>query len=214
MDSKRYESDALTVEYDLRRCIHAAECVRALPAVFDTSRRPWIDPARADAAAIVEVIHLCPSGALHYRRKDGGPEEAPDSETTVSVVPDGPLYLRGPLRIHRPDGTVVEETRAALCRCGRSKRKPWCDNSHREAGFRDPGVLGDGRAKPDDGTAGAVVEITPKPNGSLRLDGRLTIVGADGQSVGGAAVSLCRCGASARKPYCDGTHKRIGFEAD
>ena len=48
---KRYTSDAIDVTFDTQRCIHAAECVRGLPAVFDTSQRPWIQPANAGADA-------------------------------------------------------------------------------------------------------------------------------------------------------------------
>ena len=72
---KRYTSEAVDVTFDGARCIHAAECVRGLPAVFDTQKRPWIDPTQAGADAIVEVVLRCPSGALHFERKDGGAAE-------------------------------------------------------------------------------------------------------------------------------------------
>jgi len=212
--AKSYERDDLTVEYVASRCIHAAECVRGLRAVFDPDRRPWIDPSRADADAIAGVIRRCPTGALRFRRKDGGPEEAPDERATLEVRPDGPIRARGRIRLQLPGGDVVDEMRVSLCRCGRSKNKPYCDGSHVDAGFRDPGLLGEGQLKPADGTEGPVLELTPRPNGSLRLAGRATLLGADGRAVEGAFGSLCRCGASQRKPFCDGTHKRIGFEAE
>lgn len=214
MDSKSYDRDDLTVEYIPARCIHAAECARGLPAVFDPERRPWIDPERADADAIADVIRRCPTGALRYRRKDGSPGEAPDAETTLRVAPDGPILVRGAIRLRLPDGGTVEDTRVALCRCGRSKHKPYCDNSHAKDGFRDPGALAEGRMKPADGTEEAGVDLWTAPNGPLFLKGRATLEGADGRSVEGAGTALCRCGASERKPFCDGTHKRIGFEAD
>ena len=214
MKSKSYERDDLTVEYIPARCIHAAECARGLPAVFDPERRPWIDPERADADAIAEVIRRCPTGALRYRRKDGGAEEIPEAEATMRVEPDGPLWVRGAIRLKLPNGATTEDTRVALCRCGRSAHKPYCDNSHAKAGFRDPGALGEGKMKPADGTEDAGVELSTAPNGPLFLKGRITLEGADGRSVEGVGTALCRCGASARKPFCDGAHKRIGFEAD
>jgi uncharacterized Fe-S cluster protein YjdI len=59
-----YTHDALVVTFDPARCIHAATCVRLLPAVFDAKARPWIRPDAADATAILDVVRRCPSGAL------------------------------------------------------------------------------------------------------------------------------------------------------
>jgi CDGSH-type Zn-finger protein/uncharacterized Fe-S cluster protein YjdI len=214
MKPKSYERDDLTVEYLPPRCIHAAECVRGLPAVFDPERRPWIDASQAEADAIADVIRRCPTGALRWRRKDGGPEETPDEHATMSVAPDGPVWVRGPIRLKLPSGETVEDTRVALCRCGQSKHKPYCDNSHVGAGFRDPGALGEGRMKEADGTEDAAVELSAAPNGPIFLKGPVTVTGADGRSVSGVTGALCRCGASNKKPFCDGMHKQIGFEAD
>jgi uncharacterized Fe-S cluster protein YjdI len=128
---RHYTSDAIDVSYDVDRCIHAAECVRGLPAVFDTDRRPWILPSAASADAIAAVIEKCPSGALHYTRRDGGAAEAPPEQTTITPVPGGPLYVRGLIQLRSADGSLlVEDTRVALCRCGQSQNKPYCDNSH------------------------------------------------------------------------------------
>lgn len=138
MDEKirAYEGDDVIVRYSVRRCIHAEECVHGLPGVFDPQQRPWIDPDGAPADAVAAVILRCPTGALHYERKDGGAEEPIPEENTIRVAPDGPLYVRGDLEITTPDGTVLlRETRAALCRCGASKIKPFCDNSHEDIGF-------------------------------------------------------------------------------
>ena len=62
-----YEGRDITVEYDAARCIHVAECVKGLPAVFDPNRRPWVDPDAATADEIAAVVRRCPTGALHYR---------------------------------------------------------------------------------------------------------------------------------------------------
>lgn len=133
-----YEHASLTVTFEPRRCIHAAECVRHLPDVFAPKQRPWVRPERADADAIIAAVHRCPTGALRVAR-DGQQIDIADTTTTITASKNGPLMIRGPLRIMDATGEVIlEDTRVSLCRCGASKRKPFCDGSHRECGFRDP----------------------------------------------------------------------------
>jgi CDGSH-type Zn-finger protein len=60
------------------------------------------------------------------------------------------------------------------------------------------------------------VTITMRPNGPYRVEGPIKLVDSNGKvldTAGKPAVSLCRCGASTNKPFCDGTHSKIGFEA-
>lgn len=221
---RTYESDDITVTYDPRRCIHSAECVRGLRQVFDPDRVPWIDPTRAEAEAIGEVVERCPTGALHYARKDGGSEERPDPTNVARIGPDGPLYVRGRIRIELPDGGVLSETRAAFCRCGASKDKPFCDGSHEESRFRDDGAIQGGRLVPleelTDGGPGAsdsglhTVTFRCAANGPLLVRGPLRVEGADGSTAAGHKGAMCRCGESSTRPFCDGSHRDIGFEAD
>lgn len=124
-EPRRYAGDGVTVSFDAARCLHAARCVNGLPAVFDTARRPWIEPGNASAQAIAEVVRRCPSGALHYELDDG-PPEAPSAPTRVSARPNEPLWLRGDLQINTPDGPI-DETRVALCTCGATANSPFCD---------------------------------------------------------------------------------------
>lgn len=213
--SLRYESENIVVSYDPKRCIHAAECVHGLPGVFEKDRQPWIDPSQASPDEIVEVVSRCPTGTLTYERKDGGAGKEPPKENIATLAQDGPIYISGNIEIKTSEGQQ-RETRLALCRCGASKNKPFCDNSHLEAGFSDPGAIGEGRLVPSDEVSPeAPVVFTAAPNGPLLISGPLTIKSADGaQSCSGAKGSLCRCGASEKKPFCDGTHKVIAFEAD
>jgi CDGSH-type Zn-finger protein len=111
-------------------------CVRGLPQVFDPDARPWVVVDAADADAVAAAIETCPTGALRYRRLDGGQQEEPPEEATIEPRPNGPLFVRGRVRIVDPDGHVIrEDTRLALCRCGASENKPFCDGSHRRIGF-------------------------------------------------------------------------------
>lgn len=133
-----YEHEHVSVTFDVRRCIHAAECVRRLPSVFDPGARPWVRPERADADAIVDAVLHCPSGALRVALQ-GEPVEIDAEPVTVRVARHGPLLVRGEVQLVATDGTTtLLDRRVALCRCGQSRRKPLCDGSHREASFRDP----------------------------------------------------------------------------
>ena len=131
-----YANDRIEVLWEPKLCIHVQNCVRGLPQVFDATRRPWVDVDAAAPDAIAEAILTCPTGALHFRRLDSGPQEEAPEETTVEPRPNGPLFVRGRVRIADEDGRVVrEDTRVALCRCGASENKPFCDGSHRRIGF-------------------------------------------------------------------------------
>lgn len=122
---KAYQGSEITVYFDPQRCRHFAECLRGLPEVFNVRQRPWIAPDAAGAALVAEVIGRCPSGALHYQAP-GIAGEQPDVPATIRAVEGGPFLVRGDLRIDTPGGPVTE-TRAALCRCTRSARQPFCD---------------------------------------------------------------------------------------
>jgi uncharacterized Fe-S cluster protein YjdI len=133
-----YANDAIEVHWEPRLCIHTQNCVDGLGQVFDAKRRPWIDVDAAEPEAIAATILTCPTGALHFRRLDGGPQEEPQQETTLEPLPNGPLLVRGRVRIVDGDGRLIrEDTRLALCRCGASANKPFCDGSHRRIGFAD-----------------------------------------------------------------------------
>ena len=206
-----YDGKNLEIRYDVRRCIHAAECVKGAPQVFSPKNRPWVQPDAADADHVSAVIHRCPTGALTYTRKDGGSAEEAPTENTVRVEKDGPVYLHGKLEIEDAKGTVRDETRVALCRCGASHNKPYCDGSHAKADFKDPGVVGDARTKDADGDQ-TTLRAKVTPSGPVLLEGPHRLVDADGNTVKTTGTGyLCRCGRSQNRPFCDGSHKD-GFE--
>jgi CDGSH-type Zn-finger protein len=131
---------------------------------------------------------------------------------------NGPLKVSGDIEIVAADGTLLKRvTEAWLCRCGKSANKPFCDSSHKATGFHDPAAVSP-EYQPkalDPGTPGAVLRITRKANGPLRCFGEMQI--ADGKGAAawtGGQASLCRCGGSKNKPFCDGTHRDIGFAAE
>src|SRR5262249_40269149 len=87
-----YHGENVDVSYDIKRCIHAEECGKRLSAVFDRNCVPWVEPDNASPDEVAEVIPHCPSGALHYERKDSGANETAPSRNTIQMVENGPLY--------------------------------------------------------------------------------------------------------------------------
>src|ERR1700730_13943015 len=83
---RRYDAEDITISYDVKRCIHAEECVRGLPRVFDPGRRIWVDATQASAEEIAHIVQHCPTGALHFRRTDGGVEEPPPGRNEVRIT--------------------------------------------------------------------------------------------------------------------------------
>jgi uncharacterized Fe-S cluster protein YjdI len=139
--SRTYASDRIEVTWEPRLCVHVGECFQGLPDVFDPWSRPWVRPDAADPDAVAEVVMRCPSGALHFRRLDGGPQEEDliGEEVELVALADGPMQVRGHAKLVDAEGqTIREDTRMVLCRCGSSRTKPLCDGTHRVVGFKDP----------------------------------------------------------------------------
>ena len=211
--TKLYYGKNIDLTFDAKRCIHAAECVNNLPQVFDTSRRPWILTDNALAEEVARVVELCPTGALHFVRKDGGRAEDVPEKNMVMIVADGPLYVRGRVTVYSSDGSLLlEDTRVALCRCGQSLIKPFCDNSHLATGFEDACQFSNTVVPPHAQAAapgGGCLKIIARENGSFLLEGQFEIVGTDGKVLfNGSQAYLCRCGRSHNKPFCDATHRK------
>ena len=141
MTRRVYRGTDFEVSFDLDQCIHIGECLRRLPATFALDRRPWVSPDEASADDVAAAVERCPSGALQYRRLDGGPDERGPEPASVTILRNGPLLVRGRIAVRREDGTVEVMPRATLCRCGSSANKPFCDNTHLRIGFRAPGEM-------------------------------------------------------------------------
>lgn len=131
-----YPGDGIVVHWAAERCIHTGRCIAAEPGVFDPKRRPWVDVTRANADAIAAAVERCPTGALAYTRTDGHAGEAVPDLVTIRVGRDGPLAVHGPARVTGEHVGAVDAERTgtgrfALCRCGRTRHAPFCDNSHK-----------------------------------------------------------------------------------
>lgn len=134
---RTYATDEVEVMWDSGRCIHTGWCSKALLEVFNPEQRPWVQLDEGELEDIIAVVEACPSGALSYRRLDGGPEEQVPSPATIIPWPNGPYFVRGSFRVEDRHGAKFDVgPRATLCRCGQSENHPFCDLSHRKAGFR------------------------------------------------------------------------------
>ena len=200
----------IELQFEAKRCIHSRFCVTWAPRVFLANvQGPWLHPDAVPVERLVEVAHACPSGAIRYRRKDGAPDEPVPEVNLATVREAGPYAFRAALQI---DG-VPAGFRATLCRCGASRNKPYCDGSHHEIGFNATGEPPSGKTDMLPLRAG-VLAIDPQANGPLRVRGSLEITSGTGRVVARVTSAyLCRCGGSANKPFCDGTHTKIGFKS-
>lgn len=200
----------VVLRFEAQKCIHSRGCVLGRPDVFVPNvEGEWIHPDAATPDEVAELAHNCPSGAITYERTDGGPQESAPKVNLIRVRENGPLAVHAELTI-AGSGSML---RATLCRCGRSANKPFCDGAHAAAGFA---ATGEPATKPTEPLAqrNGAVTITPAENGPLLVAGAVELVTGTGRTIDRCEkTALCRCGQSANKPYCDGTHRTIGFIA-
>lgn len=205
------EGRKLTLVYEGKKCIHARFCVTGAPSVFIANiKGPWIQPDAVTTEALVEIAHGCPSGAIRYQRKDGKPDEAPPPVNLLAIREAGPYAFRGELDIDGKTGTY----RATLCRCGASKNKPYCDGSHHDVKFSASGEPASTAQTDMLAVRNGPLSVEPLTDGPLHVRGHLEITSGTGRVVARVAqAKLCRCGASNTKPFCDGSHVRVGFQS-
>jgi CDGSH-type Zn-finger protein/uncharacterized Fe-S cluster protein YjdI len=205
------EGRDLTLIYEDKKCIHSRFCVTWGPQVFIANvKGPWINPDAMPTEALTEIAHLCVSGAIRYKRKDGQPDEGPPPVNLLSVREGGPYAIRADVRL---DGAPASSYRCTLCRCGASKNKPFCDGSHHEVNFAASGEPPTGKAEMLPVRDGPLA-IEPLVDGPLQVRGNMEIISGTGRVVARLeSARLCRCGASNTKPFCDGSHARVGFRS-
>jgi len=199
------------VRFEAKRCIHSRACVLGRPDVFvPNAPGEWIHPDAASAETVAALAHSCPSGAISYQRLDGGEQEQAPLVNVVRVRENGPLAFHAQLQLQNE----APRFRATLCRCGASRSKPFCDSAHAGLGFSATGEPATQDSAPLAQRDGPL-SVTPQPNGPLLVSGNLEVVSGTGRTVlRTRKAAFCRCGASASKPFCDGSHARIGFRTE
>jgi len=207
---QEYRGINIVVHFDTAKCIHSRNCVLGRPEVFQANvPGAWIKPDAVTAEEVVTAALACPSGAITFERIDGGAQETAPPVNVVRIRENGPLAVHAQLRT----GDSVSHYRATLCRCGASQNKPYCDGRHVAAEFKSTGEPPTEASEPLAARDG-ILALTPKKDGPLYFSGNLELVSGTGRTVNRMQEAwLCRCGESKNKPYCDGTHKKIGFRA-
>ena len=143
-DTHKYSNDEITVVWKPNSCIHSTLCWKGLLEVFNPKEKPWVKMDGASTDKIIEQVRKCPSGALsYYLTAEAVSEETTDKVVAesanilkIQVSPNGPYLIKTECLIVHSDGR--EETKTgtvALCRCGASENKPYCDGHHRKIGF-------------------------------------------------------------------------------
>lgn len=145
---KSYRGKGLVMNDDRPLCIHAGFCHNRVTDAWQLAKKTADTQVRVQ---LIGMIEHCPSGALSYTLEDVLPQNdvnsinpasskglimEPGLAQAIAVIPDGPLWVTGGVRIVRSDGIPLEvRNRVTLCRCGHSKNKPFCDGTHAEIGF-------------------------------------------------------------------------------
>ncbi|MFT4772602.1 MAG: putative Fe-S cluster protein YjdI [Cryomorphaceae bacterium] len=135
MMMKEYQNGDTTVVWKPDLCYHSKNCVNNLPKVFDPNRKPWIAAENASEQELRYAIDKCPSGALSYRFK-GEEKNIETMSTSIEPLKNGPVIIKGKLSLKSANGEQeLEKEMIALCRCGASTKKPFCDGSHSKIDF-------------------------------------------------------------------------------
>lgn len=144
---KEYKTEDMIVYWNPAHCSHSGKCTAMLPRVFSPDKRPWVCVDEAGPLEIIKAIDQCPTGALRYQLTKNskidpdlakgagwiGYQVSEPAIVHIRMVKDGPLLVKGPVRILDCDGNSIRECESmVLCRCGRTKNPPFCDGSHRE----------------------------------------------------------------------------------
>lgn len=142
MHNKTYKGPDFEVLWQPDVCIHSTVCWKNLRPVFDPFRKPWIILENGEKEAIRNQVKACPSGALQWIETPSEANQAPVSSSSTDLVhieqaPGGPLLVKGEFLLVHPDGRREMKTNAtALCRCGGSSNKPFCDGTHSKISFK------------------------------------------------------------------------------
>lgn len=136
---KDYTGQRITVHDNRRICSHSAECLKNLESVFQLGQRPWINPEGASIESIIQAVRMCPSGALSYSLDGVEHRDQEDRKPSVTVTKNGPYHVEGGIELlgasNWAEGASKEHY--ALCRCGASSNKPFCDGNHSQIRFKD-----------------------------------------------------------------------------
>lgn len=144
------------------------------------------------------------------RQKNHSQPRLLDVPNEVMVTNGGPLQITGNITLVNEDGSVQYANHLTLCRCGHSGAKPNCDGQHLEREFLHSGKISEA-SEISASSRPSKITISCIKDGPITFRGRLRLHNQYGQECVKMRGSLCRCGQSTSKPFCDGSHERVGF---
>lgn len=139
MGKHTYSNDQITVGWDSETCFHSKVCVNNLASVFNLQKKPWINVDGDSKEAIMKLIDTCPSGALSYKlaNQHSIMNQESKPEVSITIASSGPYLIKGNVEVLDAEGNLIEtRENFALCRCGNSSNKPFCDGSHKKIDFQ------------------------------------------------------------------------------
>ncbi len=137
-EPERYQGKDITIIFDRYLCMGDGHCGE-LEAVFGTHDKPKYEPDAAPVERVIETIKKCPSGALSYSLNNTQQADY-FNESQIVVEKDGPYHCQGGVELiddQESAKLLPAGDHFTLCRCGASKKKPFCDGTHVEIGFKD-----------------------------------------------------------------------------
>ena len=146
------------------------------------------------------------------RQKHHGPPRLLEIPNEALISSAGPINLTGNITLVREDGSVSYANHLSLCRCGASNNKPICDERHLDVEFLHSGRVQEVSDSPHTERPSKIT-ISIIKDGPVTFRGRLRLHNNLGQECVKQRGSLCRCGQSANKPFCDGSHEKVGFRS-
>ncbi|MEL6568403.1 MAG: CDGSH iron-sulfur domain-containing protein [Pseudomonadota bacterium] len=134
----KVDGQDVTVSYTPVLCSHAAECQKAASKMFDPARKPWVDVAEGDMSDVLSAVGNCPSGALSLQIGSlPGAMHMTDGNVDIQIEKNGPYRVRN-ISIESEFSTAGSSpSKYVLCRCGKSKNKPFCDGTHYDEKWTD-----------------------------------------------------------------------------
>ncbi len=145
------------------------------------------------------------------RQKNRGAPRLLEVPNEVLISNGGPLQITGNITLVHEDGRVQYANHLSLCRCGHSRSKPECGGQHVDMEFLNSGKIFD-VSEISASSHPNRITISCVKDGPITFLGRIRLHNQFGQECVKMHGSLCRCGQSARKPFCDGSHSRVGFK--
>jgi len=175
-------------------------------AYMDDSSAPQPSPQSPEPSISAKALDRW----FRTRNKTQGAPRLLEIPNEALVNSAGPIHVTGNITLVQEDGSISYANHLSLCRCGASRAKPECDGRHLDVEFLNSGRIQEVSDALNSERPSKII-ISCLKNGPVTFRGRLRLRNSLGQECVKQRGALCRCGQSANKPFCDGSHERVGF---